>query len=122
MEKQLDIMRQTSELLITGYEGLTHIQQLLKEGKFKDTIPLFSDVVHAFSVIENSVDNLPVEMLSDDSKSLTTKVRDALDLVVGSYELEQSGKVQEMLQFTLIPRYRRWMEELDRIFNPYLVS
>ncbi|WP_404454400.1 hypothetical protein LG329_05560 [Virgibacillus necropolis] len=122
MEKQIEVMKQSAELLDTVYEGLQHMQQLLKEGKFEETIPLFGDIVYAFSTIENSVSELPDEILSDDSKALTTKVRNALDHVVGSYESKEYGKVQEVLQFTLMPSYRKWMEELDEAFRSFLVS
>ncbi|MGY0692118.1 hypothetical protein ACW2QC_04900 [Virgibacillus sp. FSP13] len=122
MEKYIDVMKQSTMLQETAYEGLQHIQVLLKEGKFEESIALFSETVQAFSSIEEAVIGLPDEILTEDSKSLTTEVRNAFNIVVSSYELKEYGKVQEVLQFTLTPRFKRWMEELVEAFTPYLVS
>ncbi|WP_106496600.1 hypothetical protein [Lentibacillus sp. Marseille-P4043] len=122
MEKYIDVMKQTTMLQETVYEGLQHIQALLKEGKFEETIALFSETVQAFSSIEKAVIGLPDDILTEESKSLTTEVRDAFKIVVSSCELKEYGKVQEVLQFTLTPRFQRWMEELNKAFMPYLVS
>ncbi|WP_099159839.1 hypothetical protein [Virgibacillus ndiopensis] len=122
MEKYINVMKHASELQVTVYEGLQHMQTLLNDGKFEDTIPLFNNIVEAFSVVENSVVTLPKEVFSNETQSLTTKVKDALNLVVSSFELKNFGKIQEILQFTLIPSYKKWMEELDEMFQPYLVS
>ncbi|TFJ94293.1 hypothetical protein [Lentibacillus salicampi] len=122
MEKYSDVMKQSSALLETVDEGLQHMQTLLKHGKYEATISLFEDIVQAFSTIEKSVLNLPEELLTDDIQSLTGKVRNALDSVVDAYEANRYGSVRELLQFTLLPVYRKWAKELNRTFTLYVVS
>jgi RNA binding exosome subunit len=122
MEKYIDVMKQSTELLKTALEGLQHIQTLLSEGKFEDSIFLFENTVQAFSTIENSLKGFPDDILTEDIQTITNNVRNAFEIVVSSYETKNYAKVQEVLQFTLIPRYKNWEHELEKTFNPYLVS
>lgn len=97
MEKQIEIMKQTKELLQTVHEGLEHIQQLIKDGQFEVSVNLFNDSVQAYSMIETAIIGLPGEMLSEDARNLTDKVRKAMELVVTAYETKSYGKVQEVI-------------------------
>ncbi|WP_188454180.1 hypothetical protein [Virgibacillus oceani] len=121
MEKYIEMMKHSQELQETVYEGLQHMQDLLKEGKFEATIPLFQNIVRAFSSVEKSILTLPDDILSEGIQGVTTKVRDALELVVESFEASDYGKIHEILQFTLIPRYKNWINKLEEMFRPYLV-
>ncbi|EWG11497.1 hypothetical protein [Cytobacillus firmus] len=58
MEKYIEVMKQCLEISETILEGLHHIQKLLSEGKFEQTIYLYEDVLLAYSTIENSVEPL----------------------------------------------------------------
>ncbi|MFD1849058.1 hypothetical protein [Oceanobacillus bengalensis] len=122
MEKNTEVMQQSKELLQTVNEALQHIQNLLKEGKFESTITLFGDVVQAYSAVEGAVDHLPDELLSVENRELTTEVRNAIELIVSAYESKDYGKVQEVLQLSLIPRFSKWQEDLESVFEQYLVS
>src|SRR5690625_1546206 len=122
MEKYISVMKQSIELLNTVQEGLEHVQALLKEGKFEESIPLFGDIVLGFSTTERTVVRLPEEILYEEVKTFTIKVRKALDLVVGTYETKNYYKMQEILQFTLLPRFKRWKDLLEEMFSSYLAS
>jgi len=122
MEKYISVMKQSIELLNTVQEGLEHVQALLKEGKFEESIPLFGDIVLGFSTTERTVVRLPEEILYEEVKTFTIKVRKALDLVVGTYETKDYYKMQEILQFTLLPRFKRWKDLLEEMFSSYLAS
>lgn len=115
-------MKQSTELLDTAYEGLQHMQKLFKEGKFEDTIPLFTNIVQATSSIESAIETLPKELLSDGIAVARAKVIRALDIVVELYESMNFGKIQEVLQFTLIPNYKTWIQACDTVFQRYLLS
>jgi|SRR5699024_2879547 len=122
MEKYISVIKQSIELLNTTQEGLEHVQRLLKEGKFENSIPLFSDILLAFSTVESTVICLPEEILLDEAKGCTSKVRKALDFFVGTYEAKDYYKIQEILQFTLIPRFKRWKDLLEEMFSSYVAS
>lgn len=122
MEKQIGIMKQSLELSETILEGLQHIQKLLGEGKFEQTIYLYEDVLLAFSAIEKSVEPLKDELNSETFNSATTNLKYIMELVVDHYEEKNYAKVQEVMQFTLVPQFKKVKQELELAFKPYLQS
>ncbi|WP_339213811.1 hypothetical protein [Ornithinibacillus sp. FSL M8-0202] len=121
MDKHIDVMKQSLELQDTLMEGLKHIQIQINEGKYEDSILLFEEAVRAYSMIEKSLKGLPEGVLSDENIKLAEKVKVTIELVVSAYESYSYGKVQEILQFTLIPSFKKWKSELEKNFNQYLV-
>jgi len=122
MEKYNDVLKRSTELLETVHEGLLHILKRLNDGHFEDTIYLFEDAVEAFSVIERSLNVIPKDLLNEDLGELTVKVKDAIELTVDAYELKDYAKAKEILQFSLIPRCKKWNEALADISVRFFVS
>ncbi len=122
MEKYIVVMRETSGLMETVQEALAHTQTLLKQGKGEASITLFSDIVQAFSSMEQSVLQLPEIFVNDDVASLTEDVRNALNKAVESYEAKAYTHVQEVLQSALLPAFNKWSEVLEKNFRPYVIS
>ncbi|MCL7746704.1 hypothetical protein [Halalkalibacter alkaliphilus] len=122
MEKQIEVMKQSVELSGTIVEGLEHIQKLIGEGKVQRTIYMFEDVLLAYSTIEKSIEPINSKLESEQLGLATTNLKQTLELVVESYEEKDYGKVQGILQFTLIPQVKKWREELTSAFKPYIVS
>ncbi|WP_047984472.1 hypothetical protein [Ornithinibacillus californiensis] len=122
MEKHLEVMKQSLALLETVIDGLKHNQKLINEGKHDESILLFENTVQAFSTVERSFEGLPENLLTSESKEISIKVKNAIELVVDAYESKAYGKVQEILQFTLIPTYNKWKSGLEDNFQRYLIS
>lgn len=122
LKKQRDIAKKTLDLLTTIDEALRHIRELLNEGNFKGSIPLFEDVVHGFSVIEGSIDQLEWGTVSEAASGLRERILNGLDLTVDAYEEDLEGKVREILQFTLIPLFAEWQKQLDLDFAKALAN
>jgi hypothetical protein len=59
MHKQIEIMKQSLELLQTMEQALNHVHRKLKEGEFRVTYPIFGDIIQSFSSIEGAVNKLP---------------------------------------------------------------
>lgn len=124
MEQYLDGMRRTIELSNTCMEGLEHIKGRLNDGFIEDTIPLMVDVITAFSQIEDFIQPIlrTSSLPSHHIESLTQTLRNAFDHAVAAYNQEQNGKVLEIFQFTLLPAFRKWKNEVEHAFQPYLLS
>ena len=122
MEKHIDVMKQSGELTETILEGLQHIQKLLGEGKHGQTIYMFKDVLLAYSSIEKSLEPIKGELANEELTSIARNLKHILELVVDYYEAKQYGKVQEVMQFTLIPQVKKWKDELQKAFQSYIVS
>lgn len=72
--KQVEIMKQASDLLETVVEGLLHPKELLNEGKFEQSTRLFSDIIQGFSAIESSLTRLSEGVLPAGMADQTVKV------------------------------------------------
>lgn len=122
MEKHIDVMKQSVELSETILEGLQHIQKLLGEGKFEETMSMFEDIVSAFSTMQQSLTPVTEKLENQEIDAKAIKVQAALELVVTAYEAKSHGKVQEIIQFTLTPQLKKWKEALEKTFQPYIIS
>jgi hypothetical protein len=76
-----ELARQITELAETALEGLEHVQRQNMEGKFEQTMPLFTDVIEAFTEIEkilalNGLLDNPEDALASSTQSL----KDGFDL------------------------------------------
>ncbi len=122
MNKYINVMRQAKDLSDTCLEGLEHVKSKLKEGEFESTMMMFHDSANAFYQMLKSIQPVLKELPGNELESLSDSLRDTLELVVSAYAQGDRGKVLEILQFTLLPQYKKWQAELNRCFQPYLLS
>lgn len=122
MEKHLDVMRRTVELAATCLEGIEHIRIRVNKGYIEDTIQLLQDFVHAVYQMEKSIQPIVNEILPNQLEEYTILLRDAIDFVVSAYEKGEGGKALEIIQFNLLPSYKKWQSELERCLNPFIFS
>lgn len=122
MEKYINVMQQATELTETMVEGLKHIQKLLGTGKFEESVILLENVVASFASVEQSIVPVKAKLDNHAIEAKTERVKEALNLILDACEAMNYGKVQEMMQFTLIPQVQRWQKELAQAFNPYIAS
>ncbi|MBU9711756.1 hypothetical protein [Evansella tamaricis] len=122
MDKYIEVMKRTKELTDTMLEGLEHINELFKDGKYEETIQLFESVVVAYTTIQNSLEPIKEKLNNGDLESTTKNFNHILELVVDYYETKDYGRVQEVIQFTLLPHVKKWRGELETAFEPFLTS
>ncbi|MFB4165226.1 hypothetical protein ACE1TI_15790 [Alteribacillus sp. JSM 102045] len=122
MEKQLPVIQKVLELSETMGEGLQHIQYLLNEGKIESALPLFEDVIYAFSVSEQSLQPVIESQHFDTIQAQHHTFRESLQYIVTILEKGEFEKGKEVLQFTLLPRWKKWSSTLETSFRAYLVS
>lgn len=122
MEKHIEVMKKSLDLSETILEGLQHTKKLLSEGKHEQSVFIFEDILQAFATIGRTIAPVLKELNNESISLKQAEFSQAADLVVTGYEEKNYTKVQEILQFTLIPRFKKLKEELEQTFNPYLVS
>lgn len=122
MDKYIDVMKQSLTLTGTIIEGLQHIQKELGEGKLQETVFLFEDVVAGFLAVENSLMPVKEELEMKSVEDKLTSLKNTLELVVTAYEAKDQAKVQELMQFTIVPQFKELKEELEETFQPYVTS
>ncbi len=122
MNKYINVMRQAKGLSDTCLESLKHIKSKFNQGEFESTMMMFHDSANAFYQMQKSIQTVLKELPDNELELLSDSLRDTIELVVSTYEQEDRGKVLEILQFTLLPQYKKWQDELNRCFQPYLLS
>ncbi|OEH92205.1 hypothetical protein [Bacillus solimangrovi] len=118
MEKNIKVMNKITELLETCEIGLKHIQHQYQQMRYEESMMLFHDVIHAFATIENSYNNLNVK---EEIKS-SNELRKAFDLIVNFYEENDYAQLQQVMQFTLLPSFKRWRAELEDNLTQLLMN
>jgi hypothetical protein len=122
MDKNMEIIRQANELSMTVLEGLEHSKTRINEGYFEESIQLFTDVVEAFSHIEKSIQPLLPHLPQNNLDSLTISLHESIEYTVSAYEKGEGGKVLEIIQFNLLPMYKKWQSELEATLRPYITN
>jgi RNA binding exosome subunit len=122
MDKYVEVMRHVIELSETVDGGLEHIKRRINEGYFEDTIQLFTDVVEAFSHIEKSIQPLLPHLPQNNLDSLTISLHESFEYAVSAYEKGEGGKVLEIIQFNLLPMYKKWQTVLEATLRPYITN
>ncbi|WP_066290399.1 hypothetical protein [Bacillus sp. FJAT-29937] len=122
MEKYIEVMKKSLELSETILEGLRYIQKLLSEGKSEQSVFMFEEVLQAYATIERNIEPVVNELNNESISAKQAEFSHTANLVVTAYEEKNYAKVKEIIQFTLVPRYKRLKEELELAFNPFIVS
>ena len=116
-----DLAKRLLELAETGLEGLEYAKEQNGQGNFEQAMSVFTDVIHSFSEIENVLNTNQLEC-SDDLTSATESLRDGFNWMVKAYESQEQSGTLEIMQLTLIPRYKSWQEKLEKSLSRYMVS
>ncbi|MTI80205.1 MAG: hypothetical protein FH758_04850 [Firmicutes bacterium] len=120
--KYYDVIKRAVDLSETGLEGMLHISSKLNEGNYQQAIPLLEDVMKACLSIDASIQPVLSELASNELESLGKKVRNGFELVVSAFEQGEPGKAQEVVQFNLMPNYKKWHAEINRVLKPLILS
>jgi hypothetical protein len=92
------------------------------QGNFEQAMPVFADVIHSFSEIENVLNTNQPEEGDADLATATESLRDGFNWIVRAYESHEHGGTLEVMQLTLLPRYKSWQDELEKNLSRYIVS
>jgi hypothetical protein len=121
MEKYIDTMRQVSDLSQTALEGLEYVKKMLNEGNIESALSVSRDFTYAFYQMEKSCDLMMAENHVE-VRNQTIALRESINLLVSSFELAHYSKAKEVIQFNLLPSYKKWQNRLQEYFRPYIVS
>lgn len=122
MNKYFDVITRALELAETSLAGLEHCKDSLNQGKVENAAPLLEDVLAAYAKIEEALQPVLPSLEENKISQFTDTLRSSFDLVVSAIEQGEGAKSQEVIQFNLLPSYKAWLSELNRILKPYVVS
>lgn len=116
-----DVAEKLPELSKTGLEGLEYVRDQIGLGKYEQSMSVFTDVIYAFTEMESVLGSTyQLEQDSDGLLSATDSLKDGFDWMVTTYE--KRGRLQEIMQLTLMVRDKAWQKELEQSLSQYIVS
>lgn len=122
MDKYIEVIKKSIQLSDTILEGLEHITKLLNDGKHEQSVFLFEDVMEAYTSIRTATEPIVKKLKSETVREKQVDIENVIVQVVSEYEKNNYLKVQEIFQHELVPKYKTFKEELEKLFEPYLIS
>lgn len=112
------------QLAATMQEGVEHIQQQQARGQAAElTVPLFMDVVTAFTEIEFTMTNmLPVIENNEYMTEKTDALRDALASTASAYEGASDVTPLFSVEHTLLPCIKHWYNTLHIVLGSQIAA
>lgn len=118
-----ELAGQIMELAGTALEGLEYVHLQNSQVNLEPAMRVFVDVIEAFTEIEKALADGGFFGASGDALiEATESVRDGLDWLTKAYEKETTVGLLEIMEVTLLPRYKKWQEVLNERLTPYLPS
>lgn len=122
MDKHIDIMRRIIELLETCLEGLEHAKSKMNEGDFENGIIMLHNMVDGYYQAELFLQPLMKDLPDNQIPRLDEDLRNSFELVTSAYEHGDSAKAMELMQFGVLPNFKKWQAELNRCLLPHIAS
>ncbi|MEZ2658258.1 hypothetical protein [Aneurinibacillus aneurinilyticus] len=122
MENKIHVMKHVLELSQTMGEALEHIKAQVNEGQEANTIELANDTMSAFASIIQSMGTFLGDLPKNKIEEYTNILLKSFDVLATTYEQQQGVKTLEVLQFNVLPAYKKWKEELENQLQRYVVS
>lgn len=115
MELQEKVISQTIKILDTFKEAGHYLFSVAKEKDLNKCILIFSSVVDGLSRVEQNLKNVKIEEkhYEDDLQ----KINQSIHAIAGFLEKGEFLKINEILQFSLIPQIQNWKEKLETLVN-----
>ena len=122
MEKYIEVMKQSLNVLETMIVGLEHIPQQIQENKTPDAIQLMDDMLVGFMSVDKSLQTLLDEADgSDIATQQLQKVNETFERVVTAMENDAFDTVVDILEQSLTPQVKKLHSTLTELFTPYVL-
>lgn len=121
MDRYIDVIQRSFELLQTMEEGLEYMHSRIQEGEYEASIVMMQDVSVAYSVLGRSLFPVLEKLLPNKIEELGNKFQQALIRLLAAYEQRTWGDVEATLSHVLMPCYRTWKVELEKQLQPYIL-
>jgi len=122
IEKYREVIERILELLDTMEEGLDFIQNQLSELKYEEALVVLNDVIDAVFSIDSSIQPMEKMLPQNDINELSLLFRESLNKAVERYNQNNEVNIDGLLQKEIIPQFKRWREEVEKVLRHYIVS
>lgn len=121
MNQNLEVIRQILSLLETIEEGMEHIKKQLSELRYEESFIILKDAISGIISIESAMASMEKELPENRLDVLAAVLNKTMDNVVGSYEQGREDSVEGLMKEKLLPDFRAWKSEIEKLLRPYVV-
>jgi hypothetical protein len=122
LDHRIEIYFSMLALAETAYEGLEHIHLRTMQGHFEDTAELFTDVADSFHELHRALSGFLPDYGESELEKQTAAVTESMKLMLAGYEDDKEIRPMVVLQFSLLPGFRRWFGGLQEALGSFCAS
>jgi len=122
IKKYYEVIEKTLSLLDTMEEGITHIKIQLSELRYEEAFNIQQDVVEGIASIENAIEPMFPKLQENNIESMTAILKENISKVVACYERGEGTNLHKQVEEIILPAFKNWKEELEKVLKPYIVS
>jgi hypothetical protein len=103
-------------------EGSEHAQNKIAELRYEEAFIILNDIMEGIVSIENTIQQIDKELPLDNIINLSAPIKEGMSKAVACYEQGKESDLYEQIAKTIIPDFRHWKEEIEKILRPCIIS
>ena len=121
-KENIEVINNILQLLLTIEEGLEHIKIQLEELRYEEALGLLEDSILGTDSIKNAIEPMKQELEEDNIVELGTVLEKNISKTISSYEDGRETNLEKQLEEGILPAFKNWKHELDKVLKPYIIS
>ncbi len=117
-----EVVYRILELLPTIEEAFLHINDQLTELRLEESEKLFVDAMRAISNIAGNLARLAPRQDETGLIQDTADLREAIGWMIDGYETGKLETLQTVLTGCLLPAFRIWRQQVEKMVQPAILS
>lgn len=122
MGKYYEVIKNILQLLKTIKKGFDYIQKQLSKLRYEEAFIVLKDIMEAITSIEDAIYPMKDGLPENNIDILAVSLIESMDKAVNSYEQGKEADLEIQISEDILPAFKNWKEEIERIFIPYVVS
>lgn len=120
MDKYIDVIKRALELSSTIVEGFEYIQN--NKEKSQDIVNVLKDIINSVYSIDKSLTPIYEKIPFNNLEVLMNDLKNIFEYITTEYNTNAGLDITSIVQLKLMPAYKKWHEELNRVLTPYVLS
>jgi len=122
IEQYYEVIERILELLDTLEEGISYAGEQSAELQYEDALVTLNDVMEGIISIFNAMKPMRNEMEKNNIDTLLADIEAAMRKVVDSYEQDRKFYLEREITEEVLPYFKNWKHEVERVLKLYIAS
>ncbi|MBU3180654.1 hypothetical protein [Clostridium psychrophilum] len=122
MDNYIEVIYNILQLLSTIEDGLCHIKRQLSELRYEEALGLLQDSMIGIMSIENVIEPMIPQLKENNIEIIGVTLKENIGNFIAIYEVKREVYLERQMEERILPVFRKWKQELERVLRPYVVS